>query len=317
MTGLMAMFHVLLRAAAACVASVLLSATVDAAEIRMDPSGTAAGGAVLEGKIEAGDFDKFKSFLLNGNNPVEIYLASPGGVLAEAMKIGLLIRTLKLSTVAPSKALTNQGRELAAARHDLTDPKADYMCASACFFIFVAGIHRSSDDLGQAILGIHSPSLSESALNKLSFDQVATADNRTRTAIENYLKVMDVPAKYAEDMFSVPKGKIQWIRNDEFEADFAGFIPTLRGWVAARCGSGTDLENKNGEALKYNNPRAQQSAVERSMSDSAMKENRAQLKCERNIQDELALRGDALRKQNGEIPQSTLDGLGISAPLPK
>ena len=191
------------------------------------PSGTAAGGAVLEGKIEAGDFDKFKSFLLNGNNPVEIYLASPGGVLAEAMKIGLLIRTLKLSTVVPSKVLTNQSRELAAAQHDLKDPKADYMCASACFFIFVAGIHRSSDGYGPAILGIHSPSLSESALNKLSFDQVAAVDNRTRTSIENYLKMMDVPAKYAEDMFSVPKGKIQWIRNDEFEADFAGFIPTL------------------------------------------------------------------------------------------
>ena len=286
------MFHVLIRAAAACVACVLWSATANAAEIRMDP---AAGGAVLEGKIDVGDFDKFKSFLLSGNNPVEIYLASPGGVLAEAMKIGLLIRTLKLSTVVPGKALTNQSRELAAARHDLKDPKADYLCTSACFFIFVAGIHRSSDDIGHAILGIHSPSLSESALNKLSFDQVAVADDQIRTAIENYLKVMDVPAKYAEDMFSVPKGKVQWIRNDEFEADFAGFIPTLRGLVAARCGSGTDLENKNGEASK----------------------NQAQLKCERDVQDELAVRGDALRKQNGEIPQSTLDGLGISAPLPK
>jgi hypothetical protein len=300
MTDLMTMFHVLIRAAAACVACVLWSATVDAADIRMDPSGTAAGGAVLEGKIDVGDFEKFKSFLLNGNNPVEIYLASPGGILAEAMKIGLLIRTLKLSTVVPGKALTNQSRELAVARHDLKDPKADYMCTSACFFILVAGIHRRSDDLGQAILGIHSPSLSESALNRLSFDQVATADDRIRAAIENYLKAMDVPAKYAEDMFSVPKGKIQWIRNDEFESDFAGFIPTLRGLVAAKCGSGTE-----------------QSAAERSISDGAMKRNQAQLKCERNVQDELAVRGDALRKQNGEIPQSTLDGLGISAPLPK
>ena len=30
-----------------------------------------------------------------------------------------------------------------------------------------------------------------------------------------------------------------------------------------------------------------------------MKNNQAQLKCERNIQDELAVRGDALKKQNG------------------
>src|ERR1700733_7735178 len=247
MTDLKPMFHILIRAAAACVACGLWSATVDAAEIRMDPSRAAGDGAVLEGKINAGDFDKFKSFLLNGNNVVEIYLASPGGAVVDAMKIGLLIRTLKLSTVVPSKALTNQSRESAIAGHDLKDPQADYKCASACFFIFVAGVHRSSDADGNAILGIHSPSLSESALNKLSYDQVAAADNRIRTAIENYLKMMDVPAKYAEDMFSVPKSKTQWIRNDEFEADFAGFIPTLRGWVAARCGPGSGVESKNGE----------------------------------------------------------------------
>jgi hypothetical protein len=96
---------------------------------------------------------------------------------------------------------------------------------------------------------------------------------------------MGVPAKYAEDMFSVPKHKIQWIRNDEFASDFAGFIAALRGLVEARCGNGSDVKNKN--------------------------------ECERNLQDELALRGDSLKKQNAEIPQATLDGLGISAPLPK
>jgi hypothetical protein len=316
MTDLMAMFDVLLRGAASCVACILLSATVDAADIRMDPSRSVAGGAVLEGKIEAGDFDKFKSFILNGNNVVEIYLASPGGDLAEALKIGLMIRILKLSTVVPSKALTNQSRELAAARHDLKDPKADYMCASACFFIFVAGIHRSSDVHGAAILGIHSPSLSKNSLNKLSFDQVAAADNRTRTSIEHYLKVMDVPAKYAEDMFSVPKGKLQWIRNDEFEADFAGFIPELRDRVEARCGNRTDVDNKNGQALKHNR-RVEQSALEQSMRDMTTNAYEEQLNCERGVRDELALHAycDALRRRNGEILQSIFDG--SSPPLPK
>ncbi len=291
MTDLTVMFDVLIRAAASCAAGVLWSATVDAADIRMDPSRTAAGGAVLEGKIAAGDFDKFKSFVLNGNNVVEIYLASPGGDLSEAMKIGLLIRILKLSTVVPSKALTNQSRKLIAARHDLKDPKADYLCASACFFVFVAGIHRISDDSGPAILGIHRPSLSGSELKRLNFDQAATANDRTRTTVENYLKVMDVPAKYAEDMYSVPKSKIQWIRNDEFEADFAGFIPELRDAVAAKCDSRTDADTKNGEALKY--------------------ETRAeQRNCERNVQDELALDayGIALKRRNGEIPQMRSDG---------
>ena len=82
------------------------------------------------------------------------YLASPDGDLAEAMKIGLLVRVLNLSTVVPGKPLTNQAFESAAAEHGLANPKADYKCASASFFIFVAGVHRSHDDHGPALLGI-------------------------------------------------------------------------------------------------------------------------------------------------------------------
>ena len=297
----MAMVDILLRSIAAFAVCVLGTATVGAAEIRADQSHTATAGAVLEGKIEAGDFDKFKSFILNGDNPVEIYLASPGGDLSEAMKIGLLVRILKLSTVVPSKALTNQSRDLAVTRHNLKNPNADYLCTSACFFIFVAGIRRSSDELGPAILGIHRPSISDSDLRKLSLDQATAAEDRTRTAIENYLQVMDVPAKYAEDMYSVPKGKIQWIRNDEFDKDFAGFIPELSDSVKARCGSRSDVEKKNSEQLSV----------------MSMKKDEAQLNCEKHFQNELALGAydNALKRRNGEIPQSTV---GTTSPtLPK
>src|ERR1700678_1788825 len=91
------------RAATFFVAGLIGSATLDAAEIRVDPSRAVDTGAVLEGKIAAGDFAKFKDFIFHSGNTVEIYLASPGGDLAEAIKIGLLIRLLKLSTVVPSK----------------------------------------------------------------------------------------------------------------------------------------------------------------------------------------------------------------------
>jgi hypothetical protein len=86
---------------------------------------------------------------------------------------------------------------------------------------------------------------------------------------------MDVPAKYAENMYSVPKGKIQWIRNDEFAADFGGFIPELRDWVDARCHNRNDMDKKNGGD------------------------------CEKKAQVELAQRayGDALARQQGKIPQ--------------
>src|SRR5690242_2334217 len=76
---------------------------------------------VLEGQIEPGDYDKLRDFLvvtrdyhsLGGDLlcsapyedgcPEEIYLASPGGDVAEAMKIGRLVRALGWSAITPTK----------------------------------------------------------------------------------------------------------------------------------------------------------------------------------------------------------------------
>src|SRR5689334_12084567 len=57
-------------------------------------------GLVMEGKIEAGDYDKLRSvygdirtnqFYIGSPGTNWFYLASPGGDLAEAMKIGRLV----------------------------------------------------------------------------------------------------------------------------------------------------------------------------------------------------------------------------------
>jgi hypothetical protein len=120
------------------------SRPVAAAEIRADPSVNL--GAVLEGKIEPGDFEKVRSFLLSEYS-LEIFLASPGGDLAEAMKIGRLVRSLKLETVVPGKYSSEWVKKNPGFRkaHNLKDFSSDYTCTSACFFVFVAGIMRWAD----------------------------------------------------------------------------------------------------------------------------------------------------------------------------
>ena len=64
------------------------------------------GVLVLEGIIVPGDYDKLRNFLGTKSNFDKIsggvFLASPGGNVAEAMRIGQLIRMLQLSTDAPS-----------------------------------------------------------------------------------------------------------------------------------------------------------------------------------------------------------------------
>jgi hypothetical protein len=258
-----------------------------AAELRPDPSRPTGSGMVFEGTIETGDFERFKKFILDSGHTAEIYLASPGGNLSEAVKIGILLRLLKLSTVVPSKALTHYDRVLAVTRHGLKASK-DYTCASACFFIFVAGIHRSADGHGPAILGIHSPTLAPTGLAKVAPDQINTATDRTRKFIESYFKIMDVPAKYIEEIYSVPKNRIRWIRNDEFESDFAGFIPDLKALVRAKCGNRSDQVGQDN----------------------------AEHDCASEIRDELAVRAlkDALKGQSSDSPQSIFKMLPQSRP---
>ena len=275
------------------VAWVSSSIAAEAAELRMDPSGGAVARAIFEGEIEAGDFEKFRNFL-DRNNIVELYLASPGGNVGEALRIGLLTRLLNLSTIVPSKGMTNQEFGVLAARHGLKNVKSDYKCTSACFFLFVAGIHRSSDERGPALLGIHKPYATEEVRERLGGTQTIVAADETRLAITNYLKLMDVPAKYAEDMYSVPKGMIQWIRTDEFSSDFDGFVPELRSMINARCVNSNDPKITTG-----------QSPIERIPVEKSIQQ--AQAECERKLQDDLALaaRRDVVA-QHGGIPEISL-----------
>src|SRR6516165_468156 len=168
------MANILIGLIAVFTATAIGSVASDAAEIGVDPSGGRVPRVIFEGKIESGDFDKFIDFVFKREHAVEVYLASPGGNVGEAIKIGMAIRQLNLSTVVPSKVLTNQAFDSLAIHHNLKGQKANYLCASACFFMFVAGIHRSAEDVGPAILGIHKPYLLDTELKKGSDQSIAT-----------------------------------------------------------------------------------------------------------------------------------------------
>ena len=69
------------------------------------------------------------------------------------MKIGRLVRALKLETIAPVRITSDAHRRLITETFGLKIAKANYMCASACFFVFVAGIKRTSGFLGKPFSG--------------------------------------------------------------------------------------------------------------------------------------------------------------------
>ena len=282
----------LMAAIAACAVGV---APLRAADIRGDME----NGVVLEGKIEAGDYDKLRivygekrtnQFYIGMLGANEIYLASPGGDLAEAIKIGRLVRALKLHTVVPGGPYPVGPYEKYsdADRHQLKNPKANYMCTSACFFIFVAGITRTAEVDLDPRLGIHRPYLSDSDLSTLSGNQAITSANRVKTTVENYLKEMNVPGRYVDLMFSVPRDKIRWLEKADV-ADLDGTIPELRDWLAARCDKRTDVEKAVWEKITADpRPIGQLSTAERSIFDKMLKKMSVMHNCENETLDKLS-----------------------------
>ena len=195
------------------------------------------GVLVLEGRIVFGDYDRLRHFLSDKatfdkiNNGV--FLASPGGNLGEAIRIGRLIRALQLSTTAPSGP--PEGRKLGEALigpNDLRNPRTNYQCASACFLLFVSGIYRSLNWAGR--LGIHRPFQMTSDAKKMKGND-DLLNGPIRKAIENYLREMGVRIKYVDLMYSVASSQLRQVTQEELDDDLLGFTPDFKDRIRAQC----------------------------------------------------------------------------------
>jgi len=200
------------------------------------------GILILEGQIVPRDYDKLRSFLSDRATFDKIshgvFLASPGGNVAEAMNIGRLIRSLRLSTEAPPGGadLRRLGGN-AIAPDDLRDFR-NYGCASACFLVFVSGIYRNENGAGR--LGVHRPFRAGSGSKTPAAGDDPIVDGAVRAAIKNYLSEMDAPPKYADLMFAVPSARVRWITQHELDTDLDGLIPELKDAVARQCGASVE-----------------------------------------------------------------------------
>lgn len=197
------------------------------------------GYLLLEGKIVPGDYIRVRNFLSKKSNFEKIsrgvFLASPGGYIGEAIKIGYLIRALELGTDAPSDPNTAAiGTAISPiGPADLMHPNIDYQCSSACFLIYVAGVHRSLGHAGR--LGIHRPYQPKNTSGLPGQIDAQTANVRVREEITKYLEKMDVPEKYVQLMYSVPSKDVLKITQAEFDDDLKGYIPTLKKVVDSNC----------------------------------------------------------------------------------
>jgi hypothetical protein len=100
---------------------------------------------------------------------------------------------------------------------------------------------------------------------------------------------MGVPAKYADQMFSISKTDIHWISDDEIKADFDGFISELRDWVDARCDKRSDNEKSLWAQAIRGKTYNEMTPIERETMEMVAEKLRQQVRCENNLQAELAM----------------------------
>ena len=211
------------RAAAVLALNMVLATAATAADIHPARSidGSPLAGVTIEGMIAPGDFAKLVPLLLDAEGKSVVWLASPGGNLSEALRMGALIRQLALEVRVPD----DRSRPLVRLR----DPDNN-TCASACFFLYVAGVRRQG-----SVLGIHKPSLPADEYFSLGLDGSVTVHRRIQEATADYLDQMGVPARYASMMMAGSSTDMIWLAPEDVANDLTGIAAGYEAWFQGAC----------------------------------------------------------------------------------
>ena len=182
---------------------------------------------VLRGEIQPGDYDRLFAYAAKYNvdlQNTQITLASPGGDVSEALKIGRLLKSIYANvSVGPA---TGQ-------------------CASACFILYASAVQRTS---APGLVGIHRPYLSKERFQTLSPSAAEALETSALSDAEGYLHGLRVPASIVDTMFENASTEIHWLNRDELR--MLGDRPAwFEEFLIARCGL-----DKNAEAQFLGDP---------------------------------------------------------------
>lgn len=153
--------------------------------------------------------------------PTTIYLNSPGGDVAEAIRIADLVKTLRLSVV--------------------TAPDGNGACASSCFLIYIGALDRrasgidtlriegSKGNLGP--IGIHRPSF------RVSTGGLDGAEKQERimSSMRTYLVKAGVGHILIDKMMAHASNDIYWLNAEEIRS-LGRFPPGVEEQLIAKCG---------------------------------------------------------------------------------
>ena len=162
---------------------------------------------LLQGDIEPGDADAVEALIKTINDDGRlvsaIRLDSPGGGLAEAIRLAELIRRAKVPTVVAARS----------------------RCASACFIVFASGVEKFASY--DAAIGVHGVS-----------DRFGHQTMQTEAATRSMARIaseLGVPPRIVAQMIATRPSEIAWLSPDDLRA--MGAIMTGRPGPSALSGA--------------------------------------------------------------------------------
>jgi len=189
----------------------------------------------VEGDIVPGDADKLLTKLMDffyvfGPAIDTIYLMSKGGDVEEAMKMGAIIRRLRLGTMAPIWQGNNNEPPFSPV---LPDNKDNLICASACFLIYAGGVDRFGN-----YLALHRPYLSRAETSKLSDIEYEAAQKKETIEVSEYLKSMDIDQYWIDRMMATSSQDsyvVPWSEADNKVYHLMGTVPLIEEIELGKC----------------------------------------------------------------------------------
>lgn len=196
---------------------------------------------IIEGQIEAGDFEKFVQVARENNGRANsIHIFSPGGDFYEAMKIGRAVRALELNSEVPMRKPSGEPSCKADKFTSFgIEPKDkdNCVCASACFFIHIAGAHRTG-----TFLAVHRPYFTKGEFGELSQAKAQKAFDALQNSARTYMQEMGVPDHIQEDVLGTSSDRAMILDEKIVKTYFWGNLPYRHEWIMNKCSKLTASE---------------------------------------------------------------------------
>jgi hypothetical protein len=259
-------------------------------ELATRADGIIVEGVKVEGEIVPGDAQKLLDFYGKYGDMISpVYLRSKGGDVAEAMRMGTIIRRLRLETSVP---VWDTGR--APVDPIRVDHQENIICASACFLVYAGGAIRFGN-----YLALHRPFLPRKEARKLSDMEYETAQKEMMPKVKSYLADMDIDQYWIDRMFSANSQEYYmptWNEADSKLHHLMDMVPSLEEVVLSKCNEDPNADRKLSELQNSGRPL---SADDQVKIKQIMQDSNVFLQCRKTVMTDM--QSAAFERENDAI----------------